>query len=222
MKKSLLFSVCFLFAIALSAQSERYTTAMQQGVAMVDTAKTISGLQQAGNHFERIANAEKKEWLPTYYVAYCNMMVATNLMQAGNVAQCAAYLDKAQTALDAAKALAPQESEIYALQGYIYQGRIWDNPMANGAKYSPMSHGALEKAIALNAENPRAYYLKGQVVLYTPPFYGGGAQNALPLLEKAAEKFKSFQPASPLHPVWGAGANQWMIASAKKSIETGN
>lgn len=221
MKKHILIAASFLFAIALSAQSERYTAAMQKGIALLDTARSTTTLLQAANHFERIANAEKQEWLPGYYVAYCNMMVATGLMQEEKVEQCGAYLDKAQTALDAAKTLAPQESDIYALQGYIFQGRIWENPMALGAKYSPMSYAELDKASALNENNPRPYYLKGQNILFTPVFYGGGAKNALPLLQKAAEKFESYQAPSTLHPNWGAAANKWMIDYAEKSLKEG-
>ncbi|MDZ4680935.1 MAG: hypothetical protein SH848_10590 [Saprospiraceae bacterium] len=222
MKKHILIAVSFLFAIALSAQNERYTAAMQKGITILDTARNTNTFLQTANHFERIANAEKQAWLPNYYVAYCNMMVATGLMQEEKVEQCGAYLDKAQTALDAAKTLASEESDIYALQGYIYQGRIWDNPMANGAKYSPMSHAALDKAIAINDQNPRPYYLKGQNVLFTPVFYGGGSKNAMPLLQKAAEKFAAYQAPSPLHPNWGAGANKWMIHHAEKSMKEGN
>lgn len=222
MKKNILVVIAFSFAIALTAQNERYTAAMQKGISMLDTARSTSTFQQTANHFERIANAEKQIWLPVYYVAYCNMMVATGLMQEGKVELCGAYLDKAQSALDAALALAPEESELYALQGYIYQGRIWDNPMANGAKYSPMSFAALDKAIAMNEHNPRPYYLKGQSLLFTPVFYGGGPQNAMPLLQKAAEKFETFQAASTLHPKWGAGANKWMIDQAEKAMKGGN
>lgn len=221
MKRSIFLLGAFLIAGGLFAQNERYTAAMQKGVVMLDSTRTVTGFTQAANHFERIANAEKKEWLPSYYVAYCNMMTATSLMQENKVEQCAPYLDKAQTALDAAKALAPEESEIYTLQGYIYQGRIWDNPMANGAKYAPMSYGALDKAIGLNANNPRPYYLKGQSLLFTPVFYGGGPKNALPLLQEAAEKFAAYQAPSPLHPTWGLGANKWMIDYAEKAIKEG-
>lgn len=222
MKKNILIVVSFLFVIALSAQNERYISAMQKGIAALDTARSTSTFIQTANHFERIANAEKQAWLPSYYVAYCNMMIATGLMQEGKQDQCPAYLDKAQTALDAAKTLAPEESEIYALQGYIYQGRIWDNPMANGAKYSPMSYAELDKATALNESNPRPYYLKGQSILFTPVFYGGGPKNALPLLQKAAEKFAVYQAPSPLHPNWGAAANKWMIDYAEKNMKEGN
>jgi len=219
MKKNILIAICFLFAISLSAQNERYTAAMQKGIAILDTAGSVNGFLQAANHFERIANAEKKEWLPAYYFSYSNMMIATALMQENKADQCPAYLDKAQTALDAAKALAPKEADIYALQGYIYMGRIWDNPMANGAKYSPMSYAEFDKATTLDEQNPRPYYLKGQSVLFTPVFYGGGPQNALPLLQKAAEKFATYQPPSPLHPNWGAEGNKWMIEYAEKAMK---
>ena len=56
----------------------------------------------------------------------------------------------------------------------------------------------------LDPENPRPYLLKGQSAMYTPPQYGGGKEVALPLLEQAVEKFKSFKPKSSIMPNWGA------------------
>ncbi len=222
MKKHFLFASVFLVSITLSGQNERYVAAMEKGLAILDTARTSGGFLQASNHFERIANVEKQAWLPGYYVSYSNMMMATMYMQEGKLEQCAAHLDKAQTFLDAVKILAPEESEVYTLQGFIFQGRIWDNPMVNGAKYSQLSFTTLDKAISLNEDNPRPYYLKGQSLLYTPTFYGGGPKTAMPLLQKADEKFESFQALSPLHPNWGAGTNKWMIEQAQKMEQSGN
>jgi cytochrome c-type biogenesis protein CcmH/NrfG len=215
MKHHLLFAALMLGACIVSAQNDKYIQAMEHALAPFDTVRAAEGWQKAANQFERIAQSEPGEWLPSYYQAYCHMMLAGIHMQTQRMEACNAHLDQAQAALDAAKALAPQESEVVALQGYIYQGRIWENAMVKGAEYSPKVQQALQTAIALDAANPRPYYLLGQQLLYTPEFYGGGAKVALPWLEKAAAKFEAQQLASALHPRWGQRANAHLLGEAR-------
>ncbi len=190
---------------------------MEKAIAQLNERQSMEQWQAVSNMFERIAKAENDKWLPKYYHAYCNMMMALTAYQ--NKKDFEPFLDKAQESLDAAMTLSPNESEIYALQGYIYQGRIWPNPMFNGAKYSPKSHKACDKAIELNPANPRPYYLKGQNKYFTPAFFGGGARKALPLLEKAEEKFAAYSAPNPLYPMWGKGSNKYFLEKARKDLE---
>lgn len=211
--------LAFLLALNISGfgQNEKYIQAMEKALATLDTVQTTDGFQKVANTFERIAMNASGEWLPSYYQAYCNMMIATAKMQEQDLMTCMAYLDKAQAALGVAVNIAPKESEIFTLQAYIYQGRIWENPMVKGAEYSPKIQQALQTAIAINPDNPRPHYLMGQQLLYTPEFYGGGAKAALPWLEKAAEKFASYQITSVLHPTWGEQNNHYILENVKKS-----
>ena len=39
--------------------------------------------------------------------------------------------------------------------------------------------------------------------MYTPEQYGGGKEKAIPVLEMAVAKYKTFKPASPMMPHWG-------------------
>ena len=222
MKNLLVIFITVLLSTSIFAQSEKYTKAMTSGLEQLASAKDADGFQKAANTFERIANVEKKEWLPSYYQAQCHMQLAVDLMQKKQLSDCLAHVEKAQSAIDKAKEIAPEESEVWAMQGYIYQGRIWENPMTKGAEFSPLSHQALDKAISLNPENPRAFFLKGQNVLFTPVFYGGGAETALPLLQKANEKFANFKPESPLHPTWGAEQTGWLIKTAEQQKSNAN
>ncbi|MFN7119131.1 MAG: hypothetical protein ACK4TA_20200 [Saprospiraceae bacterium] len=216
MKNAILFLTFVLLHHIIFAQNEKYVQAMEKALAQLDTTRSAEGFQKLSNTFERIALNEKSEWLPTYYQAYCNMMIATAKMQAQDITTCLTHLDKAQAALDAALILAPKESELITLQGYIYQGRIWENTMVKGAEYAPKVQQALQTAIALNPDNPRPYYLLGQQLLFTPEFYGGGTKAALPWLEKAEAKYASYQAPTALHPTWGKRANNYMLETARK------
>ena len=64
MKKSILFFFLAFFAISLQAQNAKYIKAMKGQIAKLETAKSLEDYQAVANGFERIAKAEKTEWLP--------------------------------------------------------------------------------------------------------------------------------------------------------------
>ncbi len=219
MNKIVILLLAVSFSLSLSAQKSKYEKAMESAVMQLDTTESAETIKAIANKFERIGNAEKDQWLPFYYQSLCNMRLAVKEMIGGNLPGTVPYVDKAQEVLNKAKELKENDSEITTLQGWIYMGKIWENPMANGAQYGPMSGIELQKAIELNPENPRPYALSAQNLLYTPEFYGGGAKVAIPLFEKADEKFNTFEAESVLHPTWGKGMNDYFLTEIRKTDE---
>jgi hypothetical protein len=212
MKKALI----FLFAVVATgafAQNKKYISSMEKNLGMLDTVKSINGWQQAANGFERIANVEKKEWLPNYYIAFCNLMMAAQESKGDMVD---AYCDKADALLNKADSISPDNSEIYTLKALSNSIRIKVNPMARGAKYGMESGMNTAKAKELDPFNPRPYFLEGQGKFYTPPAFGGGKDKALPLFEEAVKKFAAFKPASSIHPKWGEEQAKKMLEECKK------
>lgn len=205
MKKICFSLVLAFFAFLLPAQNDRYVSAMNAAVAQLDTARSAADFQAAANTFARIAAAEPGQWLPEYYAAFSNLMVAFPLFSK-DAAQALRTLDGAQASLDRAQALAPKESELAVLQAYVLIGRVMENPMAKGAELSPKVFAELEKAVALDPANPRAPFLKGTYVLNMPEFYGGGAANAKPLFEQAVALFEQ-EKGRGLLPHWGRRTN---------------
>jgi tetratricopeptide (TPR) repeat protein len=214
MKHTIILIAAILFSTSIFAQSDRFVKGIGENLTKLKEAESLEEMQAVANGFERIASVESEEWLAHYYVGYTYIIMGTVAMEKAKD-KLSTYIDKAQEAVDKALELAPEESEVYALQGYVYQGRIWENPMVNGARYSPMSMQACQKAIALNPENPRPYYLNGQNTFYMPEFFGGGAEKARPMLEKAAEKFDNFEKESTIHPDWGEYYNTYLLKQAK-------
>lgn len=117
-------------------------------------------------------------------------------------------LDKAQRFLDRAFKIAPEESELFALQAFLYPSRIIVDPMGRGVEYMGIMNRALEEAIRLNPENPRSYYLRAITVLNMPENFGGGAKVAKPIFEEAKLKFNAFQPKTSISPNWGKEQNE--------------
>lgn len=207
-------SVCTCFA-----QNSKYENAMLKGIEKLSAGFELENYQQALNIFERVAQAEKDKWMPSYYAAYSHIMMATYKMGKGDM-NFQSHVDKAQVYLDAVKGLDKDNSELVTMQGYVYQAMIWSNPEANGMIYAPKAQVTLEKAITLNPENPRPYYLIGQNLFYTPAQWGGGAAPAKKYLTKAKEKYATARPESALHPTWGAAYNDYLIGECDKKLGT--
>lgn len=189
------------------AFSSQYEETMKSNINKIYALHTAADLQALANQFERIANVEKNEWLPKYYAAYC--FIHSTVFDKMEADEKHAQLDKAQKWVDALKKQNNKESEVFALQAFLYQMRITD--MAKGAKYSRLAGEEIAKAKRLNANNPRVYYLRGCNTYHTPKFFGGGADKAKPDLVKAAEIFKTTKPENALMPNWGAYHNQQLL-----------
>ena len=208
MKRYILIVLIPLFSISLFAQSDSYSEAMKNAITMMDTSTSTELLQYAANSFERIGDAVEDEWLPYYYCAYCyvqlNYLVKTDKKRD-------VFVDKAVEFNNKADNVSQDNSEIYVMKGFILQARMNIDPMTRGIKYNPECIAMFKKAIELNPENPRSYLWYGVNLYNTPSFFGGGKDNAYPLLQKAAAKFDTFVPKSKIHPDWGkAYANKML------------
>lgn len=214
MKKTLSIFVFALFALAAQSQqpNPKFVQAMEKALAGMDTLRTPADWQARSNTFERIAQKETKEWLPAYYVAFCQIMIFNTETDATKLEPLCV---KTEQFIAAADSLQPNNSEIYVLKSMAASLRIRLNPMVNGQKYGPLASLALEKAKLLDPTNPRVDQQQGLTLLFTPPQWGGDKVKAKALLEQAAEKFAAFQPASTIHPNWGKEANERFLEMAK-------
>lgn len=194
-------------AITSTAFSSKYEEAMLTNIDKLYSLQSASELQALANRFERIANAEPDQWLPDYYAAYC--LIRSTFFDNMDADAKHEQLDKAQQIVDKLMKTHETESEIFTLQALLFQMRITD--MTSGAKYSRKAAAAISTAGQLNPENPRVYYLRGSNTFHTPKFFGGGAENARPDLEKAAAMFESQKSSDPLMPSWGPQHNKQLL-----------
>ncbi len=208
-----------MFALLAHSQDATFIQNLSAAAAQVRNSETSQDFEAAVRSFAALSEqAPEGAWLPDYYLAYVHIRLAAAAMDEGNTAGIARALDQAQEALDRAKRVAPGESEIVALQGYIYTGRIWESPMMNGMRYGSSCAELYEQAIALDPQNPRAHHLMGMHLYFTPRFFGGGAKKALPFLEKAAALYATQQPGLP-EPSWGQAFNDQLLSQAQKELE---
>jgi len=202
MKKILVTVAIFFTAQFCSAQmGEKYMSAMKKNLEAIDSAfRNPESLLALANNFERIAEAEKIQWLPYYYAAFCQ--VNYGFMQQDK-SKTDAIADKATTLVEKADVLSPQNSELSCLKSMIASCHLMVNPMQRYMEYGPVSTKHLTDAIQFDATNPRPELLIGQGLKYTPEQFGGGCSTAKPKIESAIKKFDEFKPASSMHPSWG-------------------
>ena len=202
-----------LFAIAAQAQSgANYLAAMKKGLANFESDTSATQILQSANYFERIAQAEPKEWLPLYYAAYCNMIVAINGKMSN--AQKDALYDKAIALTQNADKLGADKSEVATLMGYITFMKMAVDPSARAMTMIGEANKYLDLAISLNPENPRAYFVRGQNTFYTPVAFGGGGVNAKPYLAKGVEKYNK-ENVTGIAPSWGKGRCEALLSQCK-------
>lgn len=213
------FFLAFLFTAGLGtaamAQSAQYTDAMTKQTSDLDSSGTFTpdGLQQKANTFERIADAEKSQWLPYYYAAYAQVMQALTLQDKSQIDPLA---DRAEANLDKAEALSPKNSEIACIRSLVATARLTVDPMTRGMKYGPEAAAQLEQAASFNPENPRIYLLQGQSLLFTPEQWGGSKSKAKMTLEVALQKFAAFKPESSIAPHWGEPYTRKLLEQSQK------
>ncbi len=218
MKKFLLLLLSIAIASSVFSQSASFTATMQKYVAQLDTATNAATIQDMANKFERVALAESKEWLPNYYAALCYVWIS--FMQK-DVTKIDALVDKADALIETAMKINSNESEIFLLKGMSAAARIMVDPMSRGMQYGTLAGSYYDKAIGLNADNPRAYLLKAQSTAYTPEQFGGGPLKAEPMLITALEKFEKDQPSTSILPHWGKDQADKLaawIADMKKDV----
>lgn len=213
MKNLVLYVIVFL-SLNVSAQSRGYFSEMEWAIEDLNKIETLEDFLGVANKFERIAKAEGDQWLPYYYMSYVYIILGFKQEETEKTDQ---YLDVAQENIDKAMEISSDESELYTLQGFLYQGRIIADPQTRGQIYSPKAAEALNKAMQLDENNPRPHYLMGLNLLYTPEAYGGGATVARPYLETAREKFEKYTPVQTIYPDWGEEYNLEILEECNKN-----
>lgn len=211
MKTGALILAMTLSLISL-ANDGKYLEVMNKNIEAVYKGQTIEELQQAVNTLNRVADAEKTKWEPYYYSAFGCVMMANREKDA---IKKDGYLDLALVAVEKAKAIKENESEIIAMEGFIHMIRLTVDPATRGQQYSGMAMQNFGKAIELNPENPRALSLLAQMQFGTARFFNSPATEACGTVNKALEKFETFKSENPLAPVWGKG----MTEALKKNCQ---
>lgn len=184
------------FVTSLVGAQTQYEQGMQKAFTLWGEGKTT----EASAMFERIASAEKNNWLPNYYVSMVNTTAAFQTKDKDKVA---ALLGKAQEALNIELDKNPENPELLVLQAMINTAWIVSDPMTNGMKLSAKTIEIYNKALAIAPENPRALFSKAEFEIGGARYFGNDTKPMCAEIDKAIELFAKFKPETPFHPNWG-------------------
>jgi len=190
------------------AQSQ-FQTGMEKAFKLWGEDKTA----EASGLFERIAAAEKDNWLPSYYVALINTIEAFKTQDKEKIA---AFLAKAQTAQDNATAISPDNAELLVMQAMIHTAWIVADPMTNGMKLSAKVNEIYAKAMKLDPNNPRVVFQKAEFEIGGARYFGSDIKPMCAEIERAVGLFATFKPETPLHPHWGKERAEEALKECKK------
>lgn len=192
--------IALVISAGAFAQSARYADFMKKTIAQLDSARTTEDLQNAANSFERIANAEKDQWLPYYYAGYALVMKS---FYTRDKSQVDGMVDKADEYIAMAESLTSNNSEVTTLKAMALQSRLSVDP-SRGMTMGPKSTMLLQDALKQEPlNNPRALTQLAQSTYYTPTAFGGGKEPGLVYLKKAIDSYGTFKPTTELDPHWG-------------------
>ncbi len=99
------------------------------------------------------------------------------------------------------------QSEAYALQGAFYAFKIGLKPIT-GVIWGPKSLRSINKAMELDASNPRAWLEKANSLYYMPEAFGGSKENAILHYEKAVNIYEQ----------QGKTSNNWMYLNTLTTL----
>lgn len=193
----LIAAATFLFSFGKGG----FEAAMRTNIEAMYNANDNAELLNIANKFARIGAAEKKEWLPYYYSAYCHVMMTT---RESDVTKWDGYLDTADASITKAEAQDADMIEIYALRGFSNMMRINVDPAVRGQEYAAKAVGYLQQASQLNDQNPRVVLMMAQMQYGTAQFSGSDTAPICDQFKKALELFdKETMQEGIITPTWG-------------------
>ena len=209
MKK--IFSVIALLSVLTLNAQTKYESAMQNGFAKLKETKGADDLQALGAYYERIAEAEKTQWLPYYYAAR-HYTISAFMNPAADKDKVAS---KVSELINKAEAIEPANAEIYCLKQQVAVMQLLVDPMSRWQTFGAQASEAIAKAKEIDPSNPRPYVLEGQYLMNVPEAFGGGKAVAKKLFERSLELFSGFKPLSALHPNWGKEQAEQLLAACQ-------
>lgn len=213
MKKTTLIIGMLVAAMVLQAQhQEAYIKAMKSGLEKMSSANTVESLQAVAGQFERVA-AVANDWHSNYYagLAYTRMSGMAEGIESKDT-----YSAKALALTKKAKELTPNNSEVVALEGYVYLMQLAADPGARGQTLSPKVMQTFTTAIKMNPQNPRAMTLMAQMQFGTAQFFGSSTADACGMAKSSLDLFEKEEKGKSFDPTWGQQLAEALIGQCEQ------
>ncbi|MCK0109254.1 hypothetical protein MWU58_08115 [Flavobacteriaceae bacterium S0825] len=206
MKRLLLIALTLISTIGV-AQSN-YEKGMNKAFELWGTNPV-----EASNLFERIAAAEKDNWLPPYYAAQVLIIQGFEIKDKDKLDS---QLKKAQGLINDATAISKGNPEIIILQALLHTVWVAYDGATYGMTLAPKVAALYEQAAKIDPNNPRVILNKAEWGMGSARFFGQDTTPFCKDIERALELFANFKPETPFHPNWGKERAEEVLASCRK------
>ncbi len=213
--KNTITAIAILATSTLAFAQTAYEKAMLPKVKTIEIPKKIEEYTAEANDFARIGDKEKTLWQPYYYAAFSTIHKGRALMQQNKLNELDDVAKEAQNYLDKAKAISPNNAEIFILQKMIHGMKMMVNPMERWQTEGAAAQEALSTAKKLDPENPRITILEAEDFYFTPEQFGGSKTKGLELFKKALEQLNTYKVKGNLDPNWGRGEAEYFLKEQK-------
>ena len=193
--KQVLLILTLVFATNVNAQTE-YENGMNKAFQLWGTQKN----SEASQLFEKIANAEKNNWLPPYYAANVLIVEGFSIKDETTLTM---KLNKAQQFLDDATAISESNPEIIILQALLNTVYVAFDGQKYGMTLSKKNAQLYAKALKIAPNNPRVILGKAQWDIGGAKFFGQSTKPFCKEIERAVELFKTEKKKGKFHPFGG-------------------
>ena len=195
MMKKILMIIAFIFAATVTAQTQ-YENGMKKAFELWGAEKTT----EAAQLFERIAAAEKGNWLPPYYAAMVTILDGFSIKDETVLT---AKLTKAQQLLDEAMKISKDNPEIIIAQALLNTAYIAFDGQKYGMTLSGTNAQLYAKANELAPNNPRVVLSKAEWDMGAASFFGQSTAPFCKDVKRAVELFKAEKQTTQFYPYSG-------------------
>ncbi len=211
-------TLLFCLVLAFHAVPSKHDRSVQNIEALL--LKGISTFQDAYDRwdrkdfykahaiFEKVANIAPDSVSGYYWKGVSEFYILTQALYSTDKYKdpeiASEYLDAGIETFRKALEISDSCAECHALLATFYGIAISRNAF-RAVTLGPRVQDHMDKALALDSDNPRIHYLAGMSYLFTPGFLGGGVDKAMEYLQKA-EAFYSRETKEDLPPTaprWG-------------------
>ena len=200
--------------------SETVSESLQRHKETIDSAVTHGDkllLHIIKQQLESLTGRENYGYLAKYYLAYTNYRLISLFNDMGKEKK-ERLLNESISILESVVEQKPGFAEAWALLGNCYGMKA--NGVFSAMKYGPKSEKAIDKALQLEPNNPRANMIYAVSLMYKPGMFGGSVDKAISRFRQAGELYNTWQPESKITPEWGHAENYAWLAEAY--LEQGN
>lgn len=203
MKRLVLFSLLLLPAAALGQSPEAQILLARSAIESGRTTGGVDSLLAARARLDlahRGATGETAAWAG-YYAARADLHIGEAFYET-DPDRAREHLDRAIETLDALILEEPEHAEAIGMLSAVVGMRVGLDPERLAMSLGPRVGALSQRALRLDAENPRAQLFRGVALASTPPEWGGDPEGALVAFGLAIERFAEAEPEG-LEPTWG-------------------